>query len=96
MNKHVKELNEMFNKGILPDCLNFSIAPSYEVDLEKLQYNAFYRSYEFAESKFPVGHQSIPGMDKVIGSCQCKQTPLEEMDDIHKEALLKMKIKNQE
>ena len=81
MEKQINKLNKQLEKGILPAGLNF--APKLEpvvIDLEKLKFNSFYRSYEYAESKFPAGHQSIPNMDKVIEMCIPKLTPLEELE----------------
>ena len=57
---NIQDLNKALNKGVLPDCLNFSIKPSDDLDLEKLKYNAFYKSFEFYESKFPEGFENIP------------------------------------
>jgi hypothetical protein len=92
MNRFVKELNDSFNQGILPKCLDFSIVNTDEIDLDMLKFNSFYRSYEFAASKFPPGYENIPGMDKVIESCIPKLTPSEELDIIEKEALEKSNI----
>jgi hypothetical protein len=65
----LRELNAMLANGILPDVLNFTKSSSEQtIDLEKVRYNAFYRSYEFIEKKFPPGYESIPGFDKVIAS----------------------------
>ena len=83
MEKEINKLNKQLEKGILPAGLNF--APQLEplvIDLEKLKYNSFYRSYEYAESKFPEGHQSIPGFEKVIELCQKNiKSPLEEIEE---------------
>jgi hypothetical protein len=85
MFKQLKELNSSFNKGILPNSLNFSIVNTDEINLNMLKYNAFYKSFEYTESKFPAGYESIPGMDKVIESCIPKLSPLEEMNLRHEE-----------
>ncbi len=83
MEKEINKLNRQLEKGILPAGLNF--APQLEpvvIDLEKLKYNAFFRTYEYAESKFPSGHQCIPGFDKVIELCQKNiKSPLEEIEE---------------
>ena len=62
----LRELNKLLSKGILPDELDFTIKPRPELDINKIKYNSFYRSYEFAESKFPPGYENIPGFDKII------------------------------
>jgi len=80
--KDIKDLNS----GILPDTLNFSLTqrPFDIKDLQKvkeLQYNAFYKSFEYHESKFPKGHEGIPGFDKIIQSIADNSlSPLEEME----------------
>jgi hypothetical protein len=84
---NIQDLNKSLNACVLPDCLNFSIKPS---DIEKLKYNAFYRSYDFYESKFPKGYECIPGFDKVIQLCKDKaneeeKTPLKEIEERIKE-----------
>ena len=81
MNQQIKELNRLLREDKLPDAFNFNIRNQDPIDMAKLQYNAFYRTYEFAESKFPSGYNSIPGFDKVIESCICAKTPLEEMNE---------------
>ena len=78
-------LNYLLSKGELPDELNFTKQEDKpEIDLNKVRYNSFYRSYEFVENKFPKGHESIAGFDKVIQSIVDKIndediTPLSEM-----------------
>ena len=77
------KLNELLSQGICPDELNFTLE-SPPLDIEKIKYNAFYRSYEFVESKFPKGYKSIPGMELIIQSIADKYedeniTPLSEI-----------------
>lgn len=76
----ISEINEMFLRGQLPDSLNFKMLNdlSNVIDLEKLKYNAFYRSYEFAESKFPKGIKGCEYMRGVVESCIPTLSPLEE------------------
>ena len=57
---------ELLNRGILPDSLNFSLQQNNEIDVYKLAYNLRYKTTEYWESKFPVGHQSIPGFERII------------------------------
>ena len=81
----IKELNKQLSKGILPDVLNYTIEQK-PLDICDLKYNAFYRSYEFVESKFPKGYESIPGFDCVIQSIADKLdreqiTPLKEIEE---------------
>ena len=85
--EEIIKLNKSFQSGVLPNSLNFSVANTDEIDFEKIRYNSFYKSFEFSESKFPAGHESIPGMDKIIELCQSELSPLEEMNLRHLDAL---------
>ena len=79
MDKIIKQ----FNSGILPLQFSYGTTDSSAIDMEKLQYNAFYRSYEFYEQKFPPGYQNIPGFEKVIELCaenNKDNTPLKEIE----------------
>jgi hypothetical protein len=75
----LRELNKQLKCGSLPDELNFTLEPT--LDLSRLLYNAFYRSYEFHESKFPAGYDNIPGFDLLIQNiADNAKTPLEEIE----------------
>jgi hypothetical protein len=80
MEKLIDKLNASLRKGKIPDELNFTEQPVQDIDYNKIKYNAFYRSYEFAASKFPPGYEQIPGFDKIIDSCRSTMTPLEELE----------------
>jgi len=85
----LRELNNLLSNGILPEELNFTIRPIQQLDISKIKYNAFYRSYEFAESKFPKGYENIPGFDNIIESVRQDletKTPLEEIEFRQKES----------
>lgn len=85
----LRELNKLLSKGILPEELDFTVKPRPELDISKIKYNAFYRSYEFAESKFPKGYENIPGFENIIESVRQELeniTPLEEMGLRQKES----------
>ncbi len=81
MNSKLDKINESFNRGVLPKGFDFSVINTDTIDFNKIKYNAFYKSYEFAESKFANGYGSIPGFEKIIESCICQQSPLEEYND---------------
>lgn len=82
MNDIVKSFNKMLLSGMIPTELNYKLEKKPdEIDWDKVRYNSFYRSYEFAETKFPPGHQCIPGFDKVIESCIPTKSPLQEMEE---------------
>ena len=72
---------EMLNRGILPDSLNFNnnnACPDF--DIYKLAYNLRYKTPEYWASKFPEGHESIPGFDKIFDKLAEKSlSPLEEI-----------------
>jgi hypothetical protein len=76
MNKDI----ELLNRGILPDSLNFGLQQNNEIDVYKLAYNLRYKTTEYWESKFPVGHQSIPGFERIIEKIAEESiSPLEEI-----------------
>ena len=81
MDFNLRKLNQQIDNGILPSVLDFSLQnQNKSVDMDKLKYNAFYRTYEFVEKRFPPGHQDFPGFDKIIEDiAQSLPTPLEEM-----------------
>jgi hypothetical protein len=74
-NKIVK----LLNSDILPNELNFSIEQS-DIDWSKVQYNAFYKSFDFHKNKYPEGFDNLPAFEKIIISeCENAKTPLEEI-----------------
>lgn len=81
MQSTIEQINRNFKDGIVPSCFNYSYLNNADqtLDYEKIKYNAFYRSYEFHESKFPPGYNSIPGFDQIIQSmADTSLSPLEE------------------
>jgi hypothetical protein len=78
------QLLQQLNAGILPDALNYTGEKQFEgVDVAKLQYNAFYRSYDFYLNKFPKGMENLPGFEKVLEHIQEKNadnSPLKEIE----------------
>ena len=76
---------ELLNQGILPDSLNFSLPKKTEhIDVSKIQYNAFYKTFEYWSNKFPEGHQSIPGFDKIINNlAENALTPLQYLNQLN-------------
>ena len=84
---------EMLNQGILPDSLNFGLQQNNEIDVYKLAYNLRYKTTEYWESKFPVGHQSIPGFERIIYKIAEESiSPLEEIT--LKQEISKINIEN--
>ena len=82
----VKNDIEQLNKGILPDSFKFgetfANSKNAVIDINKLKYNAFYKSFDYHASKFPDGYTSIKGFDKIIQSiADNSKSPLEEMID---------------
>ena len=83
-------LIKQLKKGQLPPELNFTNTQQSDIDWSKVQYNAFYRSPTFFESKFEPGWENIPGFDKVIKAMTDNaQSPLEEMIERQQEATIK-------
>ena len=82
----VKNDIDLLNKGILPDSFKFAetfaASKNTVIDVNKLKYNAFYKSFDYHASTFPDGYSSIKGFDKIIESIaeNCK-SPSEEMTD---------------
>ena len=89
----IDKINKTFLAGCIPPEFNYGVHPVEEIDWDKVRYNSFYRSYEFAESKFPKGYDSIRGFDKVIEACIPKVSPLEEME-IKQTPLKEINLKN--
>jgi len=84
---------EMLNRGILPDSLNFNINQNQEIDVYKIAYNLRYKTTEYWESKFPDGHQNIPGFDRIIEKiAEEALSPLEEIS--LKQEIAKINIDN--
>ena len=70
---------EMLNRGILPDSLKFN-NPCSEFDIYKVAYNLRYKTPEYWAYKFPEGHESIPGFDKIFEKiAEEALSPLEEI-----------------
>lgn len=78
------QIIQQLNAGILPDELNYTNEKHFEgLDVAKLQYNAFYRSYDFYLNKFPKGMENLPGFEKVIEYIQeinADNSPLKEIE----------------
>jgi hypothetical protein len=81
MSDTLTRIIKQLKNGELPPELNFTNKEQEEIDWSKVQYNAFYKSPSFFESKFPEGlADNLPGFDKVLETMACNaQSPLEEM-----------------
>ena len=81
MSDTLTRIIKQLKNGELPPELNFTNKEQEEIDWSKVQYNAFYKSPSFFESKFPEGlADNLPGFDKVLENMACNaQSPLEEM-----------------
>jgi hypothetical protein len=67
MDKSIKQLNRQFENGELP--LGFDYSKPIQcgfVDIEKLKYNAFYKTFNYYESKFPKDFIGIFGLEPMI------------------------------
>jgi len=55
------------------------------IDISKIQYNNYYQSYEFFESKFPKGYNNIIGFSDVIENMatNAKLKNLNPLDEIN-------------
>jgi hypothetical protein len=81
MSDTLTRIIKQLKNGELPPELNFTNKEQEEIDWSKVQYNAFYKSPSFFESKFPEGLvDNLPGFDKVLETmAENAQSPLEEM-----------------
>jgi len=78
-------LNDLDN-GILPIELDYTIKENDPIDISKIQYNAFYRNYQFYENKFP-GLKNLPGFNDYINyvvESKKNITPLQELESLQK------------
>jgi len=83
MSDTLTRIIKQLKNGELPPELNFTNKEQEEIDWSKVQYNAFYKSPSFFESKFPEGlADNLPGFDKVLETmAENAQSPLEEMPE---------------
>jgi hypothetical protein len=58
---------------------------SLSIDINKIQYNNYYQSYKFFESKFPEGYNNIIGFSDVIENMakNAKLKKLNPLDEIN-------------
>jgi len=80
--KSIVQLVKMLNNDILPPMLDYNINPVIGYDINKIQYNSYYKSFDFFDSKFPSGFENLPGYYNIIDNIRCNaKTPLEELND---------------
>ena len=83
----IKSINNSFINGIIPNCLFYNASSEYNmsIDMNKIQYNNYYQSYEFFESKFPKGYDNIIGFSDVIENMatNAKLKNLNPLDEIN-------------
>ena len=83
----IKSINNSFINGFIPNCLFYNASPEYNmsIDMNKIQYNNYYQSYEFFENKFPKGYNNIIGFSDIIEdmSKNAKLKNLNPLDEIN-------------
>ena len=83
----IKSINNSFINGFIPNCLFYNASSEYNmsIDMNKIQYNNYYQSYEFFERKFPKGYDNIIGFSNVIEdmSTNAKLKNLNPLDEIN-------------
>jgi len=83
----IKSINNSFINGFIPNCLFYNASPEYNmsIDMNKIQYNNYYQSYEFFERKFPRGYNNIIGFTDVIENmaANAKLKNLNPLDEIN-------------
>jgi hypothetical protein len=85
MNETVADIDRQIANGVLPLSLDFNFLLANqpdEVDMSKLQYQSFYKTFEYAQSKYPVGIHGCRFMDAVIeATIDETKSPLELMEE---------------
>jgi hypothetical protein len=83
----IKSINNSFINGFIPNCLFYNASSEYNmsIDMNKIQYNNYYQSYEFFESKFPKGYDNIIGFSDIIEdmATNAKLKNLNPLDEIN-------------
>ena len=81
----IKSTNNSFIYGFIPNCLFYNTDYNMSIDMNKIQYNNYYQSYEFFESKFPKGYNSIIGFSDIIENMatNAKLKNLNPLDEIN-------------
>jgi len=83
----IKSINNSFINGFIPNCLFYNASSEYNmsIDVNKIQYNNYYQSYEFFESKFPKGYDNIIGFSDIIENMatNAKLKNLNPLDEIN-------------
>jgi hypothetical protein len=83
----IKSINNSFINGFIPNCLFYNASPEYNmsIDMNKIQYNNYYQSYEFFQNKFPKGYDNIIGFSDVIENMatNAKLKNLNPLDEIN-------------
>ena len=83
----IKSINNSFINGFIPNCLFYNASAEYNmsIDMNKIQYNNYYQSYEFFESKFPKGYDNIIGFSDIIENMatNAKLKNLNPLDEIN-------------
>lgn len=87
--KALRELDDDVANGILPAELDFmfmALNPPSTLDMSKLQYQSFYRSFEYAASQFPEGFKATEFLHPIIEASISNESPLDQMNAIHSKA----------
>ena len=69
MNSTQRNINQVIqdlNNNILPVELMFVKNEEEALDLSKLQYNTFYRTFDYYDSLMPQCLKNIPGYEKIV------------------------------
>lgn len=82
MNSNINKVIEELEMGILPIELTFNQEMIIDEELiAKIQYNAFYKTFDYWADKFPSGFLNLPGSDKIINHMKDNAiSPLEELN----------------
>ena len=82
MNSNIRKVIEELEMGILPVELTFNQEMIMNEELiAKIQYNSFYKTFDYWADKFPSGFLNLPGADKIINHIKDNAiTPLKELN----------------
>jgi hypothetical protein len=86
MNQIMAEIHNTLDIGIMSPKFDFTPEnvekqKSKKIDMDKLQYNASYKTYEYQKSRIPAGLYYLPGIDEIIqNNMDNSTTPMEEYE----------------
>ncbi len=84
MNNYDESFISAKELDILNEVLSMkTLQPRSNIDPRKIQYNEYYKSFQFWEKKWPKGHSNVSHINMIIKDIMEKnnKTPLEEIKE---------------